>query len=229
MLALLKSHAAATPRITRAFIGPTLPNLPRVSSSAFEVAPPLQRGDLDAMPSGSLAIIIDGILEPDLKIEADEIERSVVRDIACHGSSSVGALLGAHLATEAVKGQGRVYEYLKRYPAGGEELVAVLYDAVTYAPMTVPLINPILFVNDAAAEGLLSFHEREQALADLMSVALSQRLRARISSILSVYGLIDRFPNYKANDALDILKWALGSRTPLSAGQIAHGRNGPRV
>ena len=230
MHALLDASSAATHGIVvRAFVGPTLPRLPRVSSPALEVAPPLRRGGLEAMPSGSWAIIIDGVLEPNLRIDAAEIKRCVERGVVCHGSSSMGAMLGAQVAPDAVKGQGRVYEYLKRHHAGAEDLIAVLYDAITCAPLTVPLINPVLFVEAAAAEGLLSQRERKLALADLKDVVLPQRQRSRIASVLSAYGLIDRYPDYKADDARDLLRWAVGASTSLSAGQIAHGRNGPRV
>src|SRR4051812_34796576 len=91
------------------FLGPSLPleHAKRTLPGA-DYRPPIKRGDLDAIPGGTIVGMIDGVFGQTLAISPEEIREAVDRGVTIYGSSSMGALRAAEV--RGVLGVGRIFE-----------------------------------------------------------------------------------------------------------------------
>jgi hypothetical protein len=160
------------------FLGPTLP---RAEAQALLppgalLRPPLRRGDLDALPPGAIAVILDGVLEAGLRLPPEEAAGARQRGHVLLGAASTGALLAVdpRLPPDTVLGSGRVHGLLSCGRATEEDLV-VLYAAHDLRPLTVPLVHLLCWSDDARIEGRLAPLEAEGVLAALRALPAEER------------------------------------------------------
>ena len=80
------------------FLGPSIPD----TDEAREVLeadyrPPIKRGDLDSIATGSIVGIVDGVFHQDLSVSPREVHLAIGRGVTIFGSSSMGALRAAEV------------------------------------------------------------------------------------------------------------------------------------
>lgn len=122
------------------FVGPSIPlEAAKRTLPHADYRPPIKRGDLDAIPSGSVVGIIDGVFAQTLAISPGEIREAIERNIAVYGAASMGALRAAEIPH--VFGVGRIYEMYSTGTIERDDEVALLFHPDTYQPLTVPLVN----------------------------------------------------------------------------------------
>jgi ribosomal protein S12 methylthiotransferase accessory factor len=121
------------------FVGPSIPLSEARRLIDADFRPPCRRGDFAAIPSGSLVGIIDGVFQAFEAVSPRELVHALERGVRILGSSSMGALRAVEVP--GILGVGRVFEMYRDGVVEDDDEVALLFDAATLAPLTVPLIN----------------------------------------------------------------------------------------
>jgi ribosomal protein S12 methylthiotransferase accessory factor len=101
--------------------------------------PPVRRGDLDALPPGTVVGIIDGVFDQELAVSPREVHNALRKGMRILGSSSMGALRASEV--RGVVGIGRVYEMFRDGVIERDDEVALLFSPDTLQPVTEPLVN----------------------------------------------------------------------------------------
>ena len=101
--------------------------------------PPIKRGDLEAVKSGKIVGIIDGVFSQTLAISPGEIRAAIGRGVVVYGAASMGALRAAEIPE--MHGIGRIFEMYRFGAIERDDEVALLFDPYTFKPLTVPLVN----------------------------------------------------------------------------------------
>ena len=129
-----------TPSRPIIFVGPSV-SLDIAKRALFhaDYRPPIKRGDLDSIPSGTIVGIIDGVFGQTLAISPDEIRRALDRGVTVYGAASMGAMRAAEV--RGVIGVGQIFEMYSTGTIERDDEVALLFDPHTYRPVTEPLIN----------------------------------------------------------------------------------------
>ncbi|MBV1798677.1 TfuA-like protein [Siccirubricoccus sp. G192] len=201
------------------FLGPSLPRAEAqgLLPPGTVLRPPLRRGDLDALPPGAIAVILDGVLEAGPRLPPEEAGRARQRGHMLLGAASTGALLAVdpRLPPGTVLGSGRVHDLLSRGRATEEDLV-VLYAAHNLRPLTVPLVRLLCWADDARAEGRLAPLEAEGMLAALRALPAEERDPVTVARLLrrllglrapaTAGGNGPPLPDVKAEDARALLR-----------------------
>ncbi len=93
---------------------------------AAEVYPPARRGDAHrAMDDGvHVLLLVDGFFEQVAAVSIGELMDALRTGMSLHGSSSMGALRAAELATYGMRGHGLVYDLVTTTPRFSDDLVA---------------------------------------------------------------------------------------------------------
>ncbi len=89
------------------FLGPSLPRQEAEKLLDADYRPPIRRGDMDALPPGSIAGIIDGVFDQDLSVSPTEIRAALLRGVRVFGAASMGALRAVEVP--GVRGIGKIY------------------------------------------------------------------------------------------------------------------------
>src|SRR3954464_9930238 len=122
------------------FVGPSLDlATARALLPQAEFRPPVRRGDLEAVPPGSVVGIIDGVFDQDLALSPRELVHALQRGVRIAGSSSMGALRAAEVP--GVVGIGRVFEMYRDGRIEDDDEVALPFDPESYRTITEPLVN----------------------------------------------------------------------------------------
>lgn len=185
------------------FLGPSLPLTDARQILSADYRSPVRAGDLDALLNSRTVLILDGILEPGIRLPVREACRALGNGICLYGAASTGALLAAELITSGVIGLGKIFSYLTHHPDNREDLLAVLHYEHDTRPLTVPLINPVLWLE--AARPILGT-ATDQAIYELLQIPLSERspenIRANLSPFSSILRGYPVIPNIKRADAI---------------------------
>jgi ribosomal protein S12 methylthiotransferase accessory factor len=140
--------------------------------------PPIKRGDLEDVPSGTVVGIIDGEFEQSLAVSPREVVRATRRGVEVFGSSSMGALRAAEVP--AVKGVGRVFELYRSGAILRDDEVALLFDPDTKLALTEPLVNIRHAVESLMRSGSISGELGERLLTAATSLNYRDRSYQRI-------------------------------------------------
>ncbi|GEP07328.1 TfuA-like protein [Methylobacterium oxalidis] len=149
------------------------------------VRPPVEAGDLSVLPNGCTAIIIDGVLDPEIMLTSDEIEDALARGVKVSGAGSVGAWRAAELSDAGMIGRGWVYETYRSGRISGTDEIALLYDPVSLTALTLPLISLRHALEDAAHRGALPSMAAKSAMAIARDIPLANRDLDTLTSRLS--------------------------------------------
>jgi hypothetical protein len=147
------------------FLGPSLDRAFAEGIVPASYRPPVKRGDvLQAIEDGAKIIgIIDGVFFQDCAVAHREILRALKEGIRVIGASSMGALRAAELDGHGMEGIGDVYRMYRSGTLVSDDEVALIYDPVSFTPLSEPLVNIRHNLGRAVEKGIIS-RETEQAL-----------------------------------------------------------------
>src|SRR5262245_35548505 len=92
------------------FLGPSMPLADARRILDADYRPPVRRGDLEALPGGTLVGIVDGVFDQSLAVSPREIRDALERGVRILGSSSMGAMRAVELGAFGMIGVGRVFK-----------------------------------------------------------------------------------------------------------------------
>ncbi len=208
------------------FLGPSLP-LERAKEVLpdADFRPPIKRGDLTAVPPGSIVGIIDGVFAQSLAISPGEIRDAIDSGVQVYGAASMGALRAAEVP--AVFGVGRIYEMYRSGAIERDDEVAIMLRPDTFAALTEPLVNVRFAVERLVRTGTLSRADGDAIVGAAASLHFSERTYPAIlaasslaqnKDVADIITLLRRF-DLKADDAQLLLETlALAELKPASAG-----------
>lgn len=187
------------------FLGLSINAIESQSILDAEYRDPIVGGDLDAITWPARVIIIDGILDADLRISSVEVCRALNRGVDIYGASSMGALLASELEHAGMKGFGRVFKALKTLGGRHEALIETLYTADKLKALSVPLINAVVYCLEHEFF-LGNIHALVSVLSD---IPLDERNWIRIKDEATKIGInlpdSVRLMNVKRDDASGLL------------------------
>ncbi len=160
------------------FVGPSKHGVPAgavsaLNDDAFDVRPPVRRGDLRSLaaesPPGCVAIV-DGVFHQQLAVAHWEVRGLLSRGWSVWGLSSMGALRAVEMEQMGMRGFGRVFEYYREHPDTPDDEVTLLHGP---APDYVPISEPLVHLREALAclcrEGLIKPSTQDRIVTELTS------------------------------------------------------------
>jgi len=125
------------------FTGPSLSHDDAKKILEAEYLPPVKRGDvLTAFEKGVRIIgIIDGVFHQDVAISPREILEVLRKGGVIVGGSSMGALRAAELDNFGMIGVGEIYRMYRSGEIDSDDEVAVVFNPITFEPISEPLVN----------------------------------------------------------------------------------------
>jgi hypothetical protein len=145
------------------------------SALPAEIRRPVRAGDLDQLGDESIVAIIDGVLEPGSILSIGEIRRALKRGIKILGAASLGALRAHEAHAEGMEGLGWVYQAYRGGRIAGIEEIGVIFDPLSYRPLTIPLVNVRFCLEEFLKRGAISDHEVQRAMSALKAQPMEER------------------------------------------------------
>jgi len=192
------------------YLGPSLPQSEARKLLDADYRPPVKRGDLLSLPSGTSVVgIIDGVFMSESAVGHREILSLLQSGIKVVGGSSMGALRAAELSDFGMIGVGKVYEMYASGAVDGDDEVALVFNPETLEPMSEPLVNIRLNVSEAAAEEVISEAEANELVEEMRRTYFPQRsypLLLEIARAMLGRERARRLKKFVENDAKDLKK-----------------------
>ncbi|MDD1768541.1 MAG: TfuA-related McrA-glycine thioamidation protein [Methanomassiliicoccales archaeon] len=158
------------------FLGPSLPQSEAREKLDADYRPPVKRGDLESLPSGTNMVgIIDGLFMSESAVGHREILSLLQSGIKVIGGGSMGALRAAELSDFGMIGVGRVYEMYASGVIDGDDEVALVFNPETLEPLSEPLVNIRFNISEAAANGAISAAEANELIEQMRRVYFPER------------------------------------------------------
>ncbi|MEU4777346.1 TfuA-like protein [Micromonospora sp. NPDC023633] len=214
--------------MTRAvvFAGPSIDAATIAELAPVEVRPPVKRGDIDlllAEPEPPTHIgIVDGQFLQGLMISPKEVLRAIDRHpnpVRVFGSSSMGALRAAELATEGMVGVGQVFELYRSGAIDADDEVAITFDPDSQRALCEPMVNIRVAIAAAVERGVISPGSAATVLAAAKALYFPDRTYARIlrlpvvrkqvgdAELVALREFLDAdAPDAKRDDAIALLR-----------------------
>lgn len=199
------------------FVGPSiyrahLPEIPGV-----EIVRPIRRGDLQNYEECEVLIILDGEFNQNLAVSPKELLRAIDRGQRIIGASSMGALRASELDSFGMIGVGWVYEHFARSTVRRDDDVALTYNPITFAPLTVPMVNVLYWIESMLKTGRISVRESKAVVKTARNIFYVERsekmLLRKLSDVLGssyLQSLLDqsegRIPDIKELDGLKAIQ-----------------------
>ncbi len=199
------------------FLGPSLPVEEARAILDAEYLPPIKRGVLPSLPREvGLVGMIDGVLMSESAVGHREILGLIDRGVMVIGGGSMGALRASELSSFGMMGVGRIYE---EYSAGrieGDDEVVLLYDPDRLTPLSEPLINLRLNLQDATDREIITAVECERLIQAMKRTYFPQRSYSKLleeaeravtyEHFLGLRDFVAHFSkDYKRIDAISVL------------------------
>jgi len=139
------------------FLGPSLAEAEAREILDARYCPPAARGDvLRAAREGARIIcLIDGVFFQECAVAHREILGAMEEGSRVIGASSMGALRAAELDGLGMEGIGEVYRMYRDGEIVSDDEVALVFDPVTFSPLSEPLVNIRCTVARAVREGAI--------------------------------------------------------------------------
>lgn len=120
--------------------------------------PPVRRDDIKKLIKSCPEIIgiIDGVFFDSAAVAHREIIEALKNGIIVVGGASMGALRASELDSYGMIGIGKIYKMYKNGILESDDEVAVIFDADTNEPLSIPLINIRMTVESAQMEGIMT-------------------------------------------------------------------------
>jgi hypothetical protein len=125
------------------FLGPSLPEARAREILAADFRPPAKRGDIcrAAREGAKIICLIDGVFFQDCSVAHKEVLYALERGAKVIGASSMGALRAAELDVYGMEGVGEIYQAYKRGDLVSDDEVALIFDPLTFEPLSEPMVN----------------------------------------------------------------------------------------
>ena len=125
------------------FLGPSLDRAGGEAVLAADYRPPARRGDVfRAAEEGARIIgIIDGVFFQDSAVGHKEVLAVLEMGVYVVGASSMGALRAAELLPFGMEGVGEIFRLYRDGILISDDEVALIFDPISYGPLSEPLVN----------------------------------------------------------------------------------------
>ena len=162
------------------FYGPsiTASEVTQLTSAAH--APPIKRGDLNAVDDYAVIVILDGEFGQNLSISPKEILMVIERGKVVIGASSMGALRASELDRSGMIGVGWVYNHFRRCAVRRDGDVALAYSPVDFRPITIPLVDVEYWVSLLLTAGRITRKEKVRFVRTARSIFFADRTEERL-------------------------------------------------
>lgn len=147
-------------------------------------APPVKRGDLEAVDDHDVIVILDGEFGQNLSVSPKEILAVLERGKTVIGASSMGALRASELDRHGMIGVGWVYDHFRRSTVRRDADVALVYAPFDFKPMTVPMVDIEYWMEQAAGTGRITDRERALLLKAARKIFFAERTPERLMESL---------------------------------------------
>jgi ribosomal protein S12 methylthiotransferase accessory factor len=151
--------------------------------------PPVKRGDLASIQSGTIVALIDGVFEQDLAVSPREVEEAVARGVIVFGGSSMGALRAAEVP--GVIGVGRVFEWYRNEVITRDDEVALLFDLHTGRARTVPTVSVRFAVERLRSLGTIDPAIGQKLISATLEIPYTERTYPAIMTAAGVASRAD--------------------------------------
>lgn len=177
------------------FLGPSLSHSEARTILEADYRPPVRRGDLMSLESGSRIVgIIDGVFMTDAAVGHREILSLLQNGIKVVGGGSMGALRAAELSAFGMVGVGEIYKMYSSGLIDGDDEVALVFNPETLEPMSEALVNLRFNVSRAVERNVISVTEADVLIDEIKRTYFPKRSYDLLLSIAH-----DRFGKDKSN------------------------------
>jgi hypothetical protein len=177
------------------FLGPSLSHSEARIILEADYRPPVRRGDLMSLESGSRIVgIIDGVFMTEAAVGHREILSLLQNGIKVIGGSSMGALRAAELSSFGMVGVGEIYKMYSSGLIDGDDEVALVFNPETLEPMSEALVNIRFNVSRAVERNVISVTEADVLIDEIKRTYFPKRSYDLLLSIAH-----DRFGKDKSN------------------------------
>ena len=172
------------PSKTIVFFGPSISGSEVDRLAAATQAPPIKRGDLDAVDGYDVIVILDGEFGQSMSVSPKEILAVLGRGKTVIGASSMGALRASELDRNGMIGVGWVYDRFRRSAVRRDADVALVYSPFDFKPITVPIVDVVYWMEQAFGAGLIQAGERALLVKAARSIFFAERTAERLMEAL---------------------------------------------
>jgi len=167
------------------FLGPSLDREGAREILDADYRPPAKRGDVfKAAKEGARIIgLIDGVFFQDSAVAHKEILHVLEMKTKVIGSSSMGALRAAELYPYGMEGIGEIYRLYRNKTLVSDDEVALIFDPVSFEPLSEPLINIRDNIREAEEKMIIEAGAGEKILESAISLYFPDRTYERILEI----------------------------------------------
>ena len=153
------------------FLGPSLDRATAEGVLSADYRPPARRGDVfRAAEEGARIIgIIDGVFFQDSAVGHKEVLAVLEMGVFVVGASSMGALRAAELEPFGMEGVGEIFRLYRDGVIISDDEVALIFDPISYRPLSEPLGN----IRDNVRAARKGGYIRDEAAASILAAASS--------------------------------------------------------
>lgn len=165
------------------FLGPSLPEARARKILAADFRPPAKRGDIcrAAREGAKVICLIDGVFFQDCSVAHKEVLYALKGGAKVIGASSMGALRAAELDIYGMEGVGEIYRAYRSGDLVSDDEVALIFDPLTFEPLSEPMVNIRHNLALAEAEGVIDRPVRDILLEAAASMYFPQRTYERMA------------------------------------------------
>lgn len=200
------------------FLGPSLPLSEARDILDADYRPPVKRGDVLHLEGAEVVGIIDGVFLQSCSVGHREILSLLNRKVRVIGGGSMGALRAAEMGHYGMTGVGRIFRMYASGEVQGDDEVALVFDPETMEPLSEPLVNLRILLDEAWMADVIGDEQRARILSEMRSIYYPRRTVATFLEVArrtlgdKNAGAFDRFfaDNYrdiKKEDAITVLKF----------------------
>lgn len=209
------------------FHGPSISTAEVDRLIAATHAPPIRRGDLDAVDGYDVVVILDGDFGQSHSVSPKEILRTIEKGVIVIGASSMGALRASELDRMGMIGIGWIYDRFRRCAVRRDDDVALVYSPIDFKPMTVPVIDVDYWTSRLLADRLVTRRDKARLVRMARSIFFAERTEEqlmkafgeafgdrRVAALLEATG--GEMPNIKMLDAQAAIRFAASTASGRS-------------
>jgi len=159
------------------FLGPSLSRVEAEEILKADYRPPAKRGDIfrAAKDGAKIVGLIDGVFFQDSAVAHKEVLAVLETGVVVVGASSMGALRAAELYSFGMEGVGEIFRLYRDGVLISDDEVALIFDPVSYTPLSEPLVNIRDNIRAAQELGYIDQDAGEKILAAASSLYFPKR------------------------------------------------------